>query len=69
MKLVKPNYKSRSPVVNEANFTDQRPSIGSASATFNPASKTAKPFIDGPPRFVQVSGKRVRTKGLTNKRY
>lgn len=70
MKLVKPNYSARTPIVNDNNFVDGHPpiatpTIGSAQANFNPGGKSDLPT---PPRFVQPQGKRVYAKGLTNKR-
>ena len=57
------------PIVNHMHFTDARPTIGSPSANFNPANvKAAAPFPSGPPKTVQVPGKRPTAKGLTNKR-
>lgn len=66
MKLVKPNYSQRSPIVNDVSYSDAK--IGGASTTFNPGAK-ASPLPAGAPKFVQPPGKRVLDKGLTNKRY
>lgn len=55
------------PIVDDKNFTDERPTIGSKSATFNPGA-SASPFPNGPPRFIGPKGKQPRSKGLTNKR-
>lgn len=65
MRLVKPNYSSRTPVVNDSNFSDAK--IGTAQTSFNPGQK-ASPFPNGPPKFIQPPGKRVNAKGMTNKR-
>lgn len=65
MRLVKPNYKARKPIVNEVHYTDAR--IGDKSSTFNPGAK-ASALPNGPPKFIQVPGKRIYAKGLTNKR-
>lgn len=70
MKLLTPNYSARTPVVNDAHFTDgpALPTLGSPQASFNPG-QGASALPNGPPRFVQAPGKRVfGTKGLTNKR-
>lgn len=66
MKLVKPNYSARTPIVNDSHFNDAK--IGSASTTFNPGAK-ASALPAGPPKFIQPPGKRVNAKGLTNKRF
>lgn len=65
MKLVTPNYSKRSPIVNESSFNDQK--IGGTSDTFNPGA-SASPLPTGPPKYIQVPGKRPNAKGLTNKR-
>jgi len=72
MKLVKPNYSARTPIVNDNNFVDGNPpiatpTIGSPSATFNPGGKSS-PLPNGPPKYIQPAGKRPMAKGLTNKR-
>lgn len=74
MKLVTPNYKARSPIVNDASFSDgpvapmpAQPVTGSPDATFNPGANSS-PFPNGPPKYIQPKGKRVIAKGLTNKR-
>lgn len=78
MKLVKPNYKARTPVFNANHFDDSAPvtsgspplatpTTGSPQASFNPGAN-ASPFPNGPPKYVQPKGKRVIAKGLTNKR-
>ena len=64
--LVTPNYNQRSPVVNDNGFTD-KPTIGSPSATWNPAAGQS-PLPNGPPRNIDVPGKRPNAPGLTNKR-
>lgn len=57
------------PIVNDAHYTDARPTIGSPSATFNPGgAQQAGPLPNGPPRFIQPKGRRFQTKGNTNKR-
>lgn len=66
MKLVKPNYSKRSPIVNDTHYNDAK--IGSANSTFNPGA-SASPLSAGPPKFIQPPGKRVNAKGLTNKRF
>lgn len=70
MKLLKPSYKARSPVVNDTHFTDgpQEPTLGSPQASFNPG-KDAGPLPKGPPKYIQPAGKKPFSKGLTNKRY
>lgn len=65
--LVKPNYSSRTPIVNDNSFTDSHPTIGSPSATFNPGASTS-PLPNGPPRNINIPGKRPYSKGMTNKR-
>jgi membrane-associated protease RseP (regulator of RpoE activity) len=71
MKLVKPNYSARSPIVNDNNFVDGNPpvpspTLGNPMTTFNPGGKSGLP---PPPRFVSPPGKRVQgAKGLTQKR-
>jgi hypothetical protein len=65
MKLVKPNYSKRTPVVNDTHYNDAK--IGSPNSTFNPGA-TASPLPTGPPKFIQPPGKRIYAKGLTNKR-
>lgn len=78
MKLVKPNYKSRTPVVNDMHFSDAGagptgnppltlPGIGSPQDTFNPG-QASEALPSGPPKYIQPAGKRVMGKGLTNKR-
>lgn len=68
--LIKPNYSARTPIVNDAHFTDgpKLPTIGSPQASFNPG-QSAGALPNGPPRFVNAPGKRVYGgKGLSNKR-
>lgn len=78
MKMVKPNYSSRSPIVNDNHFDDSTPvtagnpplpdpTLGSPQDSFNPAANS-EPLPNGPPKYVQPKGKRVMAKGLTNKR-
>ena len=72
MKMVKPNYSARTPVFNDNHYTDARPAIGaptigSPQASFNPGGN-ASMLPNGPPRAIQVPGKRPMAKGLTNKR-
>lgn len=59
--------RGQTPVVNHANFTDARPTLGSSSASFDPG-RASQPLQGGPPRYVGVKGKRAQSKGLTNKR-
>lgn len=68
--LIRPSYKARTPIVNDSHFSDgpPRPTIGSTQATFNPGSKSGPFPGSGPPKIIQVPGKRVYAKGLTNKR-
>lgn len=66
MKLVKPNYSKRSPIVNDTHYNDAK--IGSKNSTFNPGAK-AGILPAGPPRYIAPPGKRVNAKGLTNKRF
>lgn len=78
MKLIKPNYSQRSPIVNSNHFDDSAvvtghpplgtPDLGSPQDTFNPSGAGAGSFANGPPKYVQPKGKRVMAKGLTNKR-
>lgn len=65
MKLVKPNYSQRTPIVNEDHFMDAR--VGGKDASYNPGQK-AQALPTGPPKYIQVPGKRPYSKGLTNKR-
>lgn len=68
--LIKPNYSARTPIVNDAHFTDTplpTPTVGSTQASFNPGAQSGQ-LPNGPPRFVAPPGKRVYAKGLTNKR-
>ena len=78
MKLVTPNYKSRTPVVNDNHFSDagpgvtgnpplMEPGIGAPQDSFNPGAQS-EPLPMGPPKYIQPKGKRVIAKGLTNKR-
>lgn len=72
MRLIKPNYSQRTPIVNDNHFVDGNPplatpGVGSPQDTFNPGAKSAA-LPNGPPRFVQPPGKRVYAKGETNKR-
>lgn len=72
MRLVKPNYSARTPIVNDNNFVDGNPpvaapTLGSPQATFNPGGKAGL-FPNGPPKYIQPKGKRATGKGLTNKR-
>ena len=70
MKLVKPNYSKRSPVVNDMHFSDAatgQPGLGSPQDTFNPG-QASEALPNGPPKYIQPAGKRVMSKGLTNKR-
>lgn len=66
MKLVKPNYSKRSPIVNDTHYNDAK--IGSKNSTFNPGASSS-PLPTGPPRTISAPGKRVYAKGLTNKRF
>lgn len=66
MRLVKPNYSKRSPIVNDTHYNDAK--IGSPNSTFNPGAGDS-PLPTGPPKYVSVPGKRVNAKGLTNKRF
>lgn len=59
--------RGQTSIVNESHFSDAHPIIGSASASFNPGKKS-EPLPNGPPKYVQVAGKRPLAKGLTNKR-
>lgn len=66
--LVKPNYSARTPIVNDAHFTDTpTPTPTIASQGFNPGQKDEL-LPGGPPRYIQPPGRRVISKGLSNKR-
>lgn len=59
------------PIVNDAHFSDSHasaPKIGSPNSTFNPGSNSGALPTAGPPKYVQVPGKKIMAKGLTNKR-
>lgn len=63
-------HPKATPIVNHNNFTDARPTLGSASTSYNPGkAQAAGVFPKGPPRSIQVGPKRSIAKGLTNKRY
>lgn len=72
MKLIKPNYSGRHPIVNDNSFVDgnppmSMPTLGSPQASFNPGGKSSL-FPNGPPKYIQPKGKRATAKGLSNKR-
>lgn len=66
-KLQVPNYSKRTPIVNDAHFTDGPSEPTLQSAQFNPGQNAAA-LPNGPPKYVQPKGKRIFAKGLTNKR-